>query len=764
MPIFNTSLTGMEKRNVLLVYYEMPGQGVFGEILGSRYEAAGKDLEEVQSLLIAHIAKIYKKETWYPRISLDPAEVSTFQVSVRPTYQMEENELYPLSTDLSIPIHVVHGRSENGFFECYIPALRQHFHYTSPDQLPNLVQAMSLNALYDYYPVDLYDLASMPKPSLEVIPMKLKGKKRAKPLVRRPGKNAFPSLQRLAEQMPPVKTGLRRMSALPDIAWEMGETTAHVMRLLKQQVNVLVCGYPGVGKSAVLRQVIAEVARAGKRDPRPQTFWRLFAQRITASARYLGEWQENVDMLVDDLQAANGVLWVEDLTQLATDGGSGPEDSIAAYMRSFLVQGKIQIMGEITPPQLDSLRRLLPGFAELFQVVEIPEMPEKKVTAVMDHFAAYAQRQHGIKFETESLNRAYRLLNRFYPYERFPGKAIKFLSRCMHEAMVSEVKNVDKSGVIETFIQMTGMPELFLRDDLRLDQEDMRRYFAGQIIGQPAAVDALCDIVKIFKAGLNNPHKPIATFMFSGPTGVGKTASAKALASFFFGKGQERSPLIRIDMSEFQSPGDIYRLVGRGNEVGMLVREVREKPFSVLLLDEIEKADPSVFDALLTLLDEGILTDAAGRATNFRNTIIILTTNLGASNRQAIGLRPADDQPQRYLSAIEGFFRPEFVNRIDQVVLFNALRQAEIEQIARKELSGLREREGIRMRGLELSFTDRLVEFLSEKGFDEKFGARPLQRAIETQVVQPLARWLLANPQTANRALMLDYADGLRVL
>ncbi|MCO6476458.1 MAG: ATP-dependent Clp protease ATP-binding subunit, partial [Phaeodactylibacter sp.] len=267
--------------------------------------------------------------------------------------------------------------------------------------------------------------------------------------------------------------------------------------------------------------------------------------------------------------------------------------------------------------------------------------------------------------------------------------------------------------------------------------------------------------VKIYKAGLNNPHKPINTLLFAGPTGVGKTASAKALADYFFGKGQRKSPLVRIDMSEFQHPGQIVRLIGAGREPGHLVKEIRERPFSVLLLDEVEKADPSVFDALLGLMDEGMLVDAYGRETNFRNTIVIMTSNLGATGRRSIGFGNDEDDEAAYLSAITRHFRPEFVNRLDGVVVFGSLNQEDILSITEKELRELKEREGFTKRRIEPVFSKKLAAHIAAIGFDPRYGARPLQRAIEQSVVTPIANWLLQHPGAESCRLRIDYQDKL---
>jgi len=251
--------------------------------------------------------------------------------------------------------------------------------------------------------------------------------------------------------------------------------------------------------------------------------------------------------------------------------------------------------------------------------------------------------------------------------------------------------------------------------------------------------------------------------LFAGPTGVGKTQSAKALADYFFGKGQKKNPLVRIDMSEFQHPSQITQLIGVGKQVGKLVQDIREKPFAVLLLDEVEKADRSIFDALLTVLDEGILVDAFGRVTNFRNTIVIMTTNLGASNRASIAFKDTTSDEDKYMSAISKFFRPEFVNRIDNIVMFNSLTKKDIEQITLLELDEVKKREGIVKKDLKLVFSKKIKEHLADVGFDIKYGARPLQRAVEREIIIPLSNWILENMEVENATLKIDYKKGLEV-
>ncbi len=400
------------------------------------------------------------------------------------------------------------------------------------------------------------------------------------------------------------------------------------------------------------------------------------------------------------------------------------------------------MIGESTQQEWERIRQRLPGFAAHFHVISIPKLSKKQIFKIMQLFTVYIDKQLHITIEETALNLAYRLLDRYLRYEAFPGKIIKFMTSCVNEVLVQNQKRIDDEKVLTQFVQKTGLPPFLLRDDIPLETTALHDYFAKRIIGQTQAIERVCQIVMIFKAGLNDPNKPIATLLFSGPTGVGKTACARTLAEYFFGQGQTLNPLIRLDMSEFQHPVQVDRLLGNGDKPGKLIREVRERPFSVVLLDEIEKAHPIFFDMLLNVMDEGILVDGNGRITDFRNVILIMTSNLGARQSKRISFVNKTDESD-ISSAVRHFFRPEFYNRIDQVIPFQALSAATVAEITRKELMALNKREGFQERGISMTFTPKLIEHLAQAGFDPEYGARPLQRAIERVVISKLAKFLL---------------------
>ena len=745
----------IENLSFPLLHFQLSDDAVLGMLLGTRYQVVEHDLRKVKKSLTEYLTKQYKKTGARPEMELQDAQLRIVRVKLPPTYRVK-GKAFQMTNQVEIPVTAVVGKSFQGYYECYFPLLQEEFVFYEQQEINSLIRSFATNILYSLAPETLYQMAQTPRPQLDQVEIRVNTERDT---VWRPFhfEQRSATLEQLAEPFPPSKSA-RSRNAFPEAAWEMDGIVQHVIDKLTQRANILVVGPSGVGKSAVLKQAMRKIHTESKRHKQTRTFWRIMAQRITATTKYLGEWQEMVEDLIQELKWSNGILWVEDILQLLTIGGSGVEDSVAAFLQSYIRQGDLQLVAEVTPVQLDRLRQLLPGFAELFQVVEIAPMEENVVMGILKKFAVYTLQTQEISFSKEVLYLAFRLLKRYYPYEQFPGKGIKFLAQCVNEARINEQKKIGKKEVLQQFSQQTGLPEVFLRDDLLLDQQELLQYFRSRIIGQDEAIGQLCNIVKIYKAGLNNPAKPITTLLFAGPTGVGKTASAQALAEYFFGKGQVKRPLVRIDMSEFQIPGDLSRLIGEGNEVGHVVREIRERPFSVLLLDEVEKAHPTIYDALLTILDEGLLVDAFGRVTDFRNTIIILTTNLG-QRQKSIGYVNTTSSERQFSAAVERFFRPEFINRLDQMVLFHSLDKEHIQQIAEKELKELEQREGIAKYRIRLQYSPMLLDHLVKSGFDERYGARPLQRALEENIVYPLSGWLVKNPIPEGKTLHLDFVE-----
>lgn len=753
----------MQTINYPLLYFKLNDEAILGVLVGTEHQVLQSDLKSVKNVLTGYLKQQYKKEGEYYDTGILEPQLTTVHVKIRPTYR-DRNSFYPAAHHLNVPVPTIFGKNNRGSYICYLPLFNIEFHYYDESQFRPLVTHFTNNYLNQKTPQEIYRYLLYNEPKLSTISLRI-----------HPGddfnwnwfkfKRELKQLKRLTEPYPTEKTQKQQLTTFPEAAWELEEQVTDLMdKLINFKANVLLVGEHGVGKSAVLRQAIRKIKQQQKGEKNGKTFWRVMAQRLTATARYFGEWQGNVETLIEELQEVNGVLWVEDIVRLLQMGGEGAEDSVAAFLVGFLAQKKLQMVSEVTERELDSLRRLLSGFAEHFQVIKIEELSEEKTRSVLRQFAGFAAGgKLQVQIDEDSLQLAYQLLKRYHPYESFPGKGLKFLGQVVSNVRQKGKKEVRTTDVIQSFVEQTGLPELFLNDDILLNTKELRTYFADRIIGQPTVIEQLTDVVKIFKAGLNNPEKPITTMLFAGPTGVGKTASARALADYFFGKGQKSKPLIRIDMSEYQYAGQLYRFIGGGREVGELVKKVREQPFSVLLLDEIEKAHASIFDALLTVLDEGLMVDNFGRETNFRNVIIIMTSNLGATNRNAPNFKDSTTAGDRYRSAIERHFRPEYVNRIDQVVYFNALSKEDIIKITRKELSDFNEREGLKKRGITFKYSEKLVHHLAQLGYDERYGARMLQRAVDDELMRFLSSYLLKHPKLENKVLKLDYSGKIVV-
>jgi ATP-dependent Clp protease ATP-binding subunit ClpA len=514
-----------------------------------------------------------------------------------------------------------------------------------------------------------------------------------------------------------------------------------------------------VGKSTISYEAIRGVVRIAKERTGgyPLTFWRTTPQRLIGKAKYLGEWQAICDEVVEALAKVNGVLVLTDTMDALKTGGSGAEDSVASYLGGYLSKGRLRLLGEATPKALEAAKGLLPAFIHKFKLLSIEEQDNRTTSVVMKRYRAYAENNYKISTSTDAMELSLQLVNRYIKYQQNPGKQVQFFSRVIRQAHHEKKESIESSFVLKQFIQYTGLPSILLDDSTPLTKQSLLSYFQERIKGQESVLEQLSTLIQSFKAGIHDPQKPIATLLFAGPTGVGKTAAAKALAEYFFANGQTHDPLMRIDMSEFQHPSQIGRLIGYDNDQpAKLIQHVRNNPFSVVLLDEVEKAHNSIFDNLLSMLDEGLLTDRFGRTVDFRNTIIIMTTNLGVKRSKGIGFTDIHGV-EVSLNDIKSYFRPEFFNRIDQVLIFNGLNQSAIEQIAVRELQNLAKRPGILQRSISLRFTDALIQHVCKAGFSPEYGARPLQRAIERVVIPPLTELLLTGKE--RQKVEVDWTD-----
>ena len=692
---------------------------------------------------------LYKQFPSFDEPDFDEPKLLTIRVNVRPEYKVGKR-LFPDDKEVALHVPCVSGKQKGGMLVCAIPTLKLKFFYHEPTALKDLVRhyvqeeckGMTLQQIARYLPPKNLALEEIAF-HVHYYDQKWSYKQGA------------PTLLNVAE--PLGEKNLRRQFSR---AWGREAAVANLIhRSQHEKANVILVGEPGVGKTAVLIEAVRSIERHREQDndeaQSVHRYWLTSGARLIAGMKYLGQWQERVEELIQEITSLNGVLCVDNLLDLVRTGGRTPSDSIAAFLLPFLQRGDVRMIAEATPAELDACRRLLPGFADLFQVLKLEPFEHDAALLALQRVATNLQQNLQVEIVEGTIELIYHLFRRFVPYQVFPGKTVPFLRDVCERAAIAKSATVTKETVIEQFIRLTGLPELFLRDEVGLEQNDVMAELQRQVIGQEDAVQTAADVILTFKAGLNDPKRPLAVLLFAGPTGVGKTELAKAVSRFLFGHGEMKDRLVRLDMSEYSGWNAAERLrTAPDGSPSDLIKKVREQPFVVLLLDEVEKADPEVFDVLLSVFDEGRLTDRYGRTTTFRSAVIVMTSNLGADKFSTFGFGEMS-QPS-YTAEVMSFFRPEFFNRMDAVVRFTPLTLTTIRAITEKELTEIAAREGMTKGGIRLQWSEAVLELIAREGFDPRFGARPLQRTLETLVVAPLARYLLEHPKVKNTTLQLD--------
>jgi ATP-dependent Clp protease ATP-binding subunit ClpC len=508
----------------------------------------------------------------------------------------------------------------------------------------------------------------------------------------------------------------------------------------EDRLSVLLVGPEHAGKSALVR---AFLARSGR------LVYSTSGAQLIAGMSGLGQWQERIRQVMEAVESLDAILYFENLEDLLAERIEEGGPDLGGAMRPYLDEGRVRVLAELRPDRLDALEgRHWALFATLSRI-KVEPLSAAQSQIALQRRAEHDARTlpHKPRVELDALSTLIDLAERYLPYGTFPGKAIRLYedlraTREKERGASGAPVSIGRRELYEAFSLTTGVPEFLLRDDRTLRIDDVASALEKQIIGQGRAVHSLSETIGVVKAGLQPSGKPLATFLFVGPTGVGKTELARALAEFLFGSPDR---MVRFDMSEFMTADAAERLIrGTDRADGLLTQKVREQPFCVLLLDEIEKAHPAVFDLLLQVCGEGRLTDARGRTAFFHNAILIMTSNLGAAERRTqagFGGATTPDEAH-YQKLVNSTFRQEFVNRLDRIVPFRALARAEVEEVARLAVAKIRRRRGLDEAGVTLSVSDAALSRFAEEGFSAAYGARALRRHMDEHLAGPLGRLL----------------------
>lgn len=611
------------------------------------------------------------------------------------------------------------------------------------------------------------------------------------------------------------------------------ERVAQILSRRKKN-NPILIGEPGVGKTAIaeglaLRIIQKKVSRVlfGKRVVT------LDLASLVAGTKYRGQFEERMKAVMNELEkSADVILFIDELHTIVGAGGASGSLDASNMFKPALARGEIQCIGATT---LDEYRQYIEkdgALARRFQMVMIDSTTVEETIQILDNIKEKYEDHHHVIYTKEAIDACVKLSDRYISDRYLPDKAIDVLDEAgarvhinnihvpddivKYEEAIEDVKKeknrvvksqkyeeaaqlrdrekklieqleiakvkweektrtekytVNEENVADVVGMMTGIPTNRIAQKESNKLLNMAEELSQKIIGQEEAIKKLTRAIQRTRVGLKDPRKPIGSFIFLGPTGVGKTELAKVLATYLFDKDDS---LIRIDMSEYMEKFSVSRLVGAPpgyvgyEEGGQLTEKVRRKPYCVVLLDEIEKAHPDVFNILLQVLDDGILTDGLGRRVDFRNTIIIMTSNIGVRDLKDFGSgigfasaskRENDEEHMKTTiqNALKRAFSPEFLNRLDDLIVFNSLQREHIHKIIDLTLHKLFDR--IIQIGYHVELSDKAKDFLAEKGYDQQFGARPLNRAIQKYLEDPVAEEILKGEVEEGGTILADY-DG----
>ena len=599
--------------------------------------------------------------------------------------------------------------------------------------------------------------------------------------------------------------------------------------------NPVLIGEPGVGKTAVAEGLALKIANGEVPELlREKRVVALDLNSMVAGAKYRGDFEERIKGVVEEIKNSNDViLFIDELHTIIGAGSAEGSTDAANILKPSLARGDFQVLGATTINEYKKYIEKDAALERRFQPVMVGEPSEEEAIQILKGLRDRYEAHHKVKITDEAIDAAVKLSSRYIADRYLPDKAIDLIDesasrvRLQSMTMPNDVKSIEdkikeldkekesavasqdferaaklrdeqksmeeklstekekwqdntKQGgevtaedIAKIVSDWTGVPVVQLTQEESQRLLNMEEILHKRVIGQDEAVKAISKAIRRGRVGLKDPKRPVGSFIFLGPTGVGKTELCKSLAQVMFG---DENAMLRLDMSEYMEKHTVSKLIGSPpgyvgyEEGGYLTEKVRRKPYSVVLFDEIEKAHPDVFNILLQILEDGRLTDSQGRTVDFKNTVIIMTSNVGArlitdKQNNSLGFSTEEEKEKSFekikddvMGELKKMFRPEFLNRVDDIIVFNKLTPEDIEKIAFNMLDNLKNR----LAGLDIdiSFTENAVKEIAKQGYDEDYGARPLRRAIRSKIEDVLSEEILEGKISKDKAITCDYKDN----